>query len=268
MGSGTAKRPPFKNELAADSSPRAPLWSSLHNPPTPKVPVCTSCHRAFNTRPGQLALCARCKASTCTICSRTCNGCPPSLPPTPAHLLAHTPNDSFPSPRRAALALHTNTANTAIAMPLATQPTIGTRRKAREAAGDDEDWASGTDENISKKTSCLVAGGRCVAIAVSSMHRDECASSGSHADLANEWLSLLPCPSQPLWRASCAATVMGAAPHSCYRLRGRPPPWASCAPDAELLRDVFHAPVLFEVLCTAEAAEMEMRHEIMRVKNL
>ncbi|TFK85109.1 hypothetical protein K466DRAFT_588366 [Polyporus arcularius HHB13444] len=106
--------------------------------------VCASCHRAFfGSKQGQLVQCARCHAATCVICSRTCNGCLPCLPPT----MTSTPDASkpdacarlpmpLPFSRRPALALHTKTALGAAPPPMA-----GRRRKMRDrddAEDDDE----------------------------------------------------------------------------------------------------------------------------------
>ncbi|KAH9939772.1 uncharacterized protein BXZ73DRAFT_88945 [Epithele typhae] len=107
---------------------------------------CTSCRRAFPaSKQNQLLQCARCLSSTCTICSRICNGCPPSttVPPTPT--LTDTPSlpdtplespfrtpDSLP--RRPALSQSTNmVVDVGVASSVA-----GRRRKVR-----DEDFAEG-----------------------------------------------------------------------------------------------------------------------------
>ncbi|PIL34312.1 hypothetical protein GSI_03087 [Ganoderma sinense ZZ0214-1] len=136
-----------------------------------KAVVCASCHRAFPVaRQSQLIQCARCHAPTCTICSRTCNGCPPSVPPTPE--LTMSPDTVSPaspaacSPdttpaslslsasvsfgnldgpdtlglgggRRPALAPHTN---------VAAIGTAGRRRKNREHDDADEDGRKGSCE--------------------------------------------------------------------------------------------------------------------------
>ncbi|EJD00515.1 uncharacterized protein FOMMEDRAFT_148257 [Fomitiporia mediterranea MF3/22] len=57
---------------------------------------CVSCHRALGTHAGagpkqtQYIVCPRCRATSCTICSRTCTSIPPSHPPTP--LLSFSPS--------------------------------------------------------------------------------------------------------------------------------------------------------------------------------
>ncbi|KAI0643236.1 hypothetical protein C8Q79DRAFT_166735 [Trametes meyenii] len=109
-----------------------------------KVPVCTSCHRAFTgARRCQLVQCARCHEPTCTICSRTCNGCPPSVPPTPALTTSSSFSDDLqppPSPRRPTAVLGASMANAP--SPASGPPphaVAGRRRKAREFDRDGED---------------------------------------------------------------------------------------------------------------------------------
>ncbi|KAI0739429.1 hypothetical protein C8Q80DRAFT_1198649 [Daedaleopsis nitida] len=107
------------------------------------LPVCASCHRGFTgSKQIQLVLCARCHSPTCPICSRTCNGCPSSVPPTPALTTAPSPPDTplaspLPSARRPALALNTN--NTSGATP--TTQIAGRRRKARDCDEEERDEA-------------------------------------------------------------------------------------------------------------------------------
>ncbi|KAM5540042.1 hypothetical protein V8D89_006182 [Ganoderma adspersum] len=129
-----------------------------------KAVVCASCHRAFpGVKQSQLIQCARCHAPTCTICSRTCNGCPPSVPPTPelsmspatvspASPAACTPdipaslsisvsvsfgNMDGDHERRPALASHTNVPGTG---------TVGRRRKQREHDDVDDQGSKGSGE--------------------------------------------------------------------------------------------------------------------------
>ncbi|KAH9931756.1 hypothetical protein B0H21DRAFT_96362 [Amylocystis lapponica] len=138
----STRRPVSKKRRLLAASPSV-VDSLLHVPITPsnvptptpvtKASTCTSCHRAFTARPNHLIVCARCRAPTCTICARTCTACPPSAPPTPALSFSPTPPATpLPSPRRSALALHTNT--------LAFTP--GRRRKARE---DEEEHVEGEE---------------------------------------------------------------------------------------------------------------------------
>ncbi len=122
----------------------------------------------------------RCHAATCTICSRTCNGCPPSVPPTPELTMSPaTVSPASPavcSPdalaalsvsfgnldgshgledeRRPALASHTNVTGA-----------MGRRRKQREHDDVDEEgrkglWGTG-DERM-KETGILPGCGRIV----------------------------------------------------------------------------------------------------------
>lgn len=94
----------------------------------------------------------RCHAPTCAICSRTCNGCPPSTPPTPALTsspsLPGTPLVSpFPTLRRPVLAMNTNTALDPTPPPIA-----GRRRKARDREEEEGGKADGdlaeTEEGV------------------------------------------------------------------------------------------------------------------------
>ncbi|KAI0631540.1 hypothetical protein C8Q77DRAFT_142929 [Trametes polyzona] len=98
-----------------------------------KLPICTSCHRSFTgARRDQLVQCARCQSPTCTICSRTCNGCPPSMPPTPALTASPSsvPDTPLLSPKRSSSALSVNTMNT---LDHASSSTVlGRRRKVRD----------------------------------------------------------------------------------------------------------------------------------------
>ncbi|KAI1788604.1 hypothetical protein LXA43DRAFT_894376 [Ganoderma leucocontextum] len=136
--------------------------------PTPlqlgtKAVVCTSCHRAFpGAKQSQLVQCALCHAPTCTICSRTCNGCPPSVPPTPELTMSpatvspaspdvvssdtpaslslsfgnlNSDSHGLDDGRRPALASHTNMTGT-----------VGKRRKVREHEDDREEGRKGLGE--------------------------------------------------------------------------------------------------------------------------
>ncbi|KAI0328982.1 hypothetical protein GY45DRAFT_1325688 [Cubamyces sp. BRFM 1775] len=106
-----------------------------------KASVCNSCHRAFaGSKRNQLVQCARCHEPTCTICSRTCNGYPPSVPPTPALTTSPSsgPDTPLMSPRRSATAL---TADLRVSRDHApVQSLAGRRRKVRDL-DDDEDNA-------------------------------------------------------------------------------------------------------------------------------
>ncbi|KAI0942489.1 hypothetical protein AcW1_003108 [Taiwanofungus camphoratus] len=165
MGLDSTKRPAFKRRklTAVGLSPTvdfvlAPSLSlltqdALVSSPVPKATVCASCHRAFTARLSLLIQCARCRAPTCAICSRTCTACPPSMPPTPALTFSPTPPPTPPhSPKRAALALSTNTN----AAPVATAK----RRKLRDADEDEKFGAEG--EGKAEKEDVLPGCGRTV----------------------------------------------------------------------------------------------------------
>ncbi|KZT66895.1 hypothetical protein DAEQUDRAFT_729674 [Daedalea quercina L-15889] len=122
------------------------------------IPVCISCHRSFARRVSEIVRCARCRATTCVVCSRTCSAPPLSLPPTPALTRSTTPSASpMSSPRRPALALSTNsrTSNALLSPvpPLSEQPAIGKRRKPlrRDTDGDEHQSWSSDDEKVSKE---------------------------------------------------------------------------------------------------------------------
>ncbi|OCH91536.1 hypothetical protein OBBRIDRAFT_825253 [Obba rivulosa] len=135
-----------RRKLATDSHcpsdahtrlPLSPLAADTR-PPSTRGTICSSCHRTFHARAGHLAHCARCKAPICSICSRTCTGSVPSIPPTPALTFSPTPPATpLPSPRRVALALHTNISHATGATPR------GRRRKARD--DDDEEQQERAD---------------------------------------------------------------------------------------------------------------------------
>ncbi|KAI0808046.1 hypothetical protein C8Q74DRAFT_1230740 [Fomes fomentarius] len=125
----------------------------LSIPYSPRGLMCVSCHRAFaGAKQNQLIQCDRCHAPTCAICSRTCNGCPPSTPPTPvltsSPSLPDTPLVSpFPALRRPVLAMNTNTALGPTPPPIA-----GRRRKARDREEEEGGKADGllaeTEEGV------------------------------------------------------------------------------------------------------------------------
>lgn len=116
--------------LSPSASFKPPINIELH--------ICATCHRSFTgSRRNQLVQCARyvpclqppcmlgniratlsalyrplegfirgltahgpcrCHEPTCTICSRTCNGCPPSVPPTPALTRTASPSSAPTTP--------------------------------------------------------------------------------------------------------------------------------------------------------------------------
>ncbi|KAI0764158.1 hypothetical protein BD413DRAFT_194716 [Trametes elegans] len=140
MGVSTERRPiqPLKRRKIAHS--KSPALSPRSLVPTApaniKVPICTSCHRSFSgAKQSQLVQCARCHETTCTICSRTCNGCPPSTPPTPALTEGSEPSSGPDTPlmspqlqSRAPSVLGMNMANVQQEEP-APQTLAGRRRK-------------------------------------------------------------------------------------------------------------------------------------------
>ncbi|KAI0349385.1 hypothetical protein OH77DRAFT_1432125 [Trametes cingulata] len=95
-----------------------------------------------HTRTDYAAYTRRCHEPTCPICSRTCNGCPPSVPPTPALTSSSsTPDTPLMSPQRPASALSVNMANARQDQPggsTAAVAVAGRRRKVRELDRDDE----------------------------------------------------------------------------------------------------------------------------------
>jgi len=114
--------------------------------PSTKPPTCSSCHRTF-VKPSQVHQCERCRSPTCTICSRICTACPPSLPPTPALTTSSTPTVSpSPSPKRSALTLNTNTANANGAYaPQTLSPFASSRRRKLPT------WDTGDDERVASE---------------------------------------------------------------------------------------------------------------------
>ncbi|KAI0696994.1 hypothetical protein C8T65DRAFT_662974 [Cerioporus squamosus] len=128
--------PPALDMVAKPDSLLLPVSATANH--IKAAPVCASCHRAFfGAKQSQLVECARCRAVTCVICSRTCNGCLSSLPVTSAPAPYAVAKLSMPlaSSRRPALALHTNTALGGAPLPFA-----GRRRKMRDrdCAEDDD----------------------------------------------------------------------------------------------------------------------------------
>ncbi|KAN0114217.1 hypothetical protein V8E52_007015 [Russula decolorans] len=76
------KQPLFKRRRVS-SNPHAPIPSSdglVTSPKPSRISTCTSCHRAVRLKSNPAFLCARCNASTCAICLRTCTGDPVSSP--------------------------------------------------------------------------------------------------------------------------------------------------------------------------------------------
>ncbi|KAH8980159.1 hypothetical protein EDB86DRAFT_576148 [Lactarius hatsudake] len=76
-----------------------------------KISTCTSCHRTIGLKSSPPLVCARCSASTCAICVRTCTGDPLSVPssrgtgtrnPSPHRLPLGNPSAASPSRRRRA----------------------------------------------------------------------------------------------------------------------------------------------------------------------
>ncbi|KAJ7652248.1 hypothetical protein B0H17DRAFT_1101616 [Mycena rosella] len=128
----------------ASAAPPLPAISLIHptpppiSKPAPKSTSCAACHRA----PGLTALlvCARCAATTCAVCSRTCTACVPSRPPTPCLTWSGPPTPApspAHSPRRLALALigaNTNTNSVPAPAPKRKKP-----RDEEDARREDED---------------------------------------------------------------------------------------------------------------------------------
>ncbi|KAH9895838.1 hypothetical protein C8Q73DRAFT_689712 [Cubamyces lactineus] len=139
------KRRKFTHSASNTSSPiqAIPLGPSLVplHPGDIKVPVCNSCHRAFaGSKRNQLVQCARCHEPTCIVCSRTCNGYPPSVPPTPALTTSPSsgPDTPLMSPRRSPVALAADLREARDHAPV--QSLAGRRRKVRDL-DEDEDGA-------------------------------------------------------------------------------------------------------------------------------
>ncbi|KZT00004.1 uncharacterized protein LAESUDRAFT_732689 [Laetiporus sulphureus 93-53] len=145
-------RPAIKRRrLAGDQYPctvNAVHEHTLHASPSEEVALisnaksvmCASCHRGAYGKMSTLVQCARCKAPTCMICSRTCTACYPSIPPTPALTRSSTPSASpLPSPKRTALALNTSAANANLTVAPCSVFSSGQRRKL-PALEMEEDW--------------------------------------------------------------------------------------------------------------------------------
>jgi hypothetical protein len=206
-----AREPPFKRrriapagtlqhpDIILTASPAVdPITVATVGLKTAKIGgPCAYCHRAVGSKAGQLVLCPRCAAPTCTVCTRTCSAVPPSRAPTPAlsfsSSTATAPSTPPPpplptSPRRAALTLtfahgHLNAAAAAVpdsdvfAMPTAV------RRRRRRRADDglprelaDEGWLPGCGRVLCREC-CVEATERCVDL----LGR----SSGTRADTAS-----------------------------------------------------------------------------------
>ncbi|KAI0723664.1 hypothetical protein C8Q72DRAFT_858653 [Fomitopsis betulina] len=123
-----------------------------------RTALCTSCHRNLAQRLIDVVRCARCRETTCLVCSRTCSAPPLILPPTPALTRSTTPTPC-PSPRRTALALSTNSRTTngmLNTLPSARgYAATGKRRKPHSLDADDSEHAScsSDDEKAGKHTS-------------------------------------------------------------------------------------------------------------------
>ncbi|KZT30152.1 hypothetical protein NEOLEDRAFT_313387 [Neolentinus lepideus HHB14362 ss-1] len=100
--------------------------------------ACEACHRSLNVRGCPVIICARCNATTCTICSRICNACPAaSLPPTPALTFSPSPPATPDrSPRRIGLSLSSMNMNVN-GSPNATS--TGKRRKYRDSEDEEQE---------------------------------------------------------------------------------------------------------------------------------
>ncbi|KAF9492768.1 hypothetical protein BDN71DRAFT_1591482 [Pleurotus eryngii] len=85
-----------KGKPAATRSPKNLMLTTAH---------CTSCRRVLHATRTGIVACARCNATSCTICSRRCTRNVPSYPPTPRLSFTPTPTPSPTSPLRR-LALH------------------------------------------------------------------------------------------------------------------------------------------------------------------
>ncbi|KAL1943722.1 hypothetical protein VTO73DRAFT_4167 [Trametes versicolor] len=138
---------PSKRRKLAHAESSVLSLSASHKPPNDiELPICASCRRSFTgSRRNQLVQCARCHEPTCTICSRTCNGCPPSVPPTPALTRTASPSSTPPTPL---LSPHQPTSE--LGMDIASTqdraaPSIvtGRRRKVRDLDQEDEVSSAG-----------------------------------------------------------------------------------------------------------------------------
>ncbi|OSC98652.1 hypothetical protein PYCCODRAFT_980776 [Trametes coccinea BRFM310] len=142
MSAGRKVHPLKKRKLAPSVSATMPAQPASLIPATPGIvgtPICNSCHRAFaGSKRNQLVQCARCHEPTCMICSRTCNGCPPSEPPTPALTTSPSsvPDTPLMSPRRSSVALGLDLRNLQDHAPV--QTLAGRRRKVRELDQDED----------------------------------------------------------------------------------------------------------------------------------
>ncbi|KAI0364651.1 hypothetical protein BV20DRAFT_974224 [Pilatotrama ljubarskyi] len=108
------------------------------------VPSLTNVKRSDDTCTDYCTCTRRCHEPTCTICSRTCNGCPPSVPPTPALTSSSsTPDTPLLSPQRPASALSVSMTNArqdqlGASAHVVAVAVAGRRRKVRELDQDDE----------------------------------------------------------------------------------------------------------------------------------
>lgn len=132
--------------------------------------LCTSCHRNFAQRLNEVVRCARfalrtlvicatdrlgrCRATTCLVCSRTCSAPPLSLPPTPALTRSSTPSP-YPSPRRPALALSTNSRipNGMVNALPSTRGHAATGKRRKPLLLNSDEGCSSDDEKAGKDTS-------------------------------------------------------------------------------------------------------------------
>ncbi|KAI8995236.1 hypothetical protein BD414DRAFT_478906 [Trametes punicea] len=158
-----------RRKLAHSVAAVLPSPSSL-TPATPEdigPPICNACHRAFaGSKKNQLMQCARCHEPTCIICSRTCNGYPPSTPSTPALTTSPSsvPDTPLMSPRRSSLALGVDIRNMQDQTPA--QTVAGRRRKVRDLDqqedGEGERKSGGRGEDVEGVGDVLPGCGRTV----------------------------------------------------------------------------------------------------------
>ncbi|KAI0317923.1 hypothetical protein OF83DRAFT_1262533 [Amylostereum chailletii] len=98
--------PPSKRRRLVSAAKAAASLSHLPGKETSmttrssKISTCTSCHRALNLKStGQAVICARCNASTCAVCSRTCDAASLS-PPAPLQFISVPLPSSQPTVRQ------------------------------------------------------------------------------------------------------------------------------------------------------------------------
>ena len=142
-----------RNRLSSSSQStpaKLPTTTNTNKLTTISIPICSSCHRAFNVTPSNNIQCCarcliyshssflfvelapfhRCLSIICAICSRTCTASAASQPPTPYLTWSPTPSPSpaGDSPRRSALSI--NSPNTNVILDTHTiNATAGKRRK-------------------------------------------------------------------------------------------------------------------------------------------